>query len=340
MDAARLEEQVAAVEAAAEACLTGSGDAAALVTQLDAMCGATVTVDVLKATSAGKRLSKVAKKLGAGTGTEASAAAAQRVVDTWSERIAQALAADGAEDSEGGRAAKRHKGEEASDPPPQEQPPPVAPLVKRPPPKLDNEARRKHRELLTAALRLAGASLASGTGLLTSPPFNRCVDTRAESEGVQGDPDWVGAQVEAELYNKYKPTDASLHEYERSGGGSSKEYKVKFRQLSFNLKDSNNPDLRRGVLLGEVAPKELLEYSPEELGSSARREENAAIREKAMWECERGQAQQASTDAFQCGKCKQRKCTYFQLQTRSADEPMTTFVTCVTPGCNNRWKFC
>ena len=47
---------------------------------------------------------------------------------------------------------------------------------------------------------------------------------------------------------------------------------------------------------------------------------------------------QASTDQFQCGKCKQRKCTYFQMQTRSADEPMTTFVQCVN--CNNRWRFC
>lgn len=46
------------------------------------------------------------------------------------------------------------------------------------------------------------------------------------------------------------------------------------------------------------------------------------------------EAQEAETDAFECGKCKQRKCRYYQKQTRSADEPMTTFVTCTN--CNNK----
>ena len=41
---------------------------------------------------------------------------------------------------------------------------------------------------------------------------------------------------------------------------------------------------------------------------------------------------------FRCGKCKTYKTTYYQMQTRSADEPMTTFVTC--KNCNNKWKFC
>ena len=45
----------------------------------------------------------------------------------------------------------------------------------------------------------------------------------------------------------------------------------------------------------------------------------------------------SATDEFKCYKCKNRVCTYYQLQTRSADEPMTTFVTCMT--CGNRWKF-
>ena len=47
---------------------------------------------------------------------------------------------------------------------------------------------------------------------------------------------------------------------------------------------------------------------------------------------------EASTDNFTCpnSKCRSTKCTYYQLQTRSADEPMTTFVTCID--CGKRWK--
>ena len=45
---------------------------------------------------------------------------------------------------------------------------------------------------------------------------------------------------------------------------------------------------------------------------------------------------EAATDEFKCYKCKQRQCTYYQLQTRSADEAITTFVTCLLCGAN--WK--
>ena len=43
-----------------------------------------------------------------------------------------------------------------------------------------------------------------------------------------------------------------------------------------------------------------------------------------------------NTDNFTCRKCKSKNCSYYQLQTRSGDEPMTTFVTCIN--CGNRWK--
>jgi transcription elongation factor S-II len=45
----------------------------------------------------------------------------------------------------------------------------------------------------------------------------------------------------------------------------------------------------------------------------------------------------AATDTFTCRKCKQNKCTYYLMQTRSADEPMTCFVQCCL--CGNRFKF-
>ena len=40
---------------------------------------------------------------------------------------------------------------------------------------------------------------------------------------------------------------------------------------------------------------------------------------------------------FTCRKCKSNNCSHYQLQTRSADEPMTTFVSC--QDCGHRWKF-
>ena len=45
---------------------------------------------------------------------------------------------------------------------------------------------------------------------------------------------------------------------------------------------------------------------------------------------------EAATDTFTCRKCRSKKCSYYGLQTRSADEPMTIFVTCLE--CGTRWK--
>jgi len=121
-------------------------------------------------------------------------------------------------------------------------------------------------------------------------------------------------------------------------GRSNGAQKFKYRSIMFNLKDGNNPDLRRRVLLGQIKPEKLIVMTAEEMASDNRKLENKQIKDKALFECERGMKPKATTDQFKCGKCGQRMCTYYQLQTRSADEPMTTFVTCVN--CNNHWKFC
>lgn len=120
-------------------------------------------------------------------------------------------------------------------------------------------------------------------------------------------------------------------------GRSTGAQKVKYRSIIFNIGDSSNPDFRRKVLFGHVKPEKVLEMKPEEMASHERQRQNKQIKDKALFECERGKQAEATTNSFKCGRCGKRKCTYYQLQTRSADEPMTTFVTCVN--CNKRWKF-
>jgi transcription elongation factor S-II len=45
---------------------------------------------------------------------------------------------------------------------------------------------------------------------------------------------------------------------------------------------------------------------------------------------------EAMTDVFKCRKCNSRSCSYYEVQTRSADEPMTQFINCLD--CGNRWR--
>ncbi|XP_021849270.1 transcription elongation factor TFIIS [Spinacia oleracea] len=148
-------------------------------------------------------------------------------------------------------------------------------------------------------------------------------------ESIKGDVDAcdpvrVAVSVESVMFDKW--------------GRSTGAHKFKYRSIMFNIKDDKNPDFRRKVLLGDIKPERIVNLTPEEMASEQRRIENQKIEKKALFECERMGAPKATTDQFRCGRCGQRKTTYHQLQTRSADEPMTTFVTCVN--CNNHWKFC
>ncbi|KAL1559364.1 transcription elongation factor TFIIS-like [Salvia divinorum] len=140
----------------------------------------------------------------------------------------------------------------------------------------------------------------------------------------QHDPYRVAVQVETAMFEKW--------------GKSNGQHKFKYRSVVFNIKDQNNPDFRRKVLVGEFSPPKILELTPEQMASDARQMENEEIKQKALFNSERAAAPKASTNEFRCGRCKKKECTYYQMQTRSADEPMTTFVTCVN--CNNHWKFC
>jgi transcription elongation factor S-II len=72
------------------------------------------------------------------------------------------------------------------------------------------------------------------------------------------------------------------------------------------------------------------------MASEESKQRDRKLAEEALFKARGAESAQAETDMFRCGKCRGRKCTYFQMQTRSADEPMTTFVTCIN--CGNHWK--
>ena len=119
----------------------------------------------------------------------------------------------------------------------------------------------------------------------------------------------------------------------------------KFRQCylekSFNLIENldsegcvKNTYLLPLVRSGEIKPEDLVNMSNQELFPPKWDE----YVEKRLQEIkhENEDNTQIATDIFKCGNCKQKQCTYYQLQTRSSDEPMTCFITCMN--CGNKWR--
>jgi DNA-directed RNA polymerase subunit M/transcription elongation factor TFIIS len=83
--------------------------------------------------------------------------------------------------------------------------------------------------------------------------------------------------------------------------------------------------------------RKLADYPPESIspnGLYAQTQEKLKMRDLKLEEARR--EEENYNGILKCGKCKSLKTTYYQLQTRSADEPMTTFVTC--KGCGHKWK--
>ena len=99
-----------------------------------------------------------------------------------------------------------------------------------------------------------------------------------------------------------------------------------------------NPNLRKNFLAGAIAPSQLATMTAEEMASDEIKKLRDKFLKESINDAQLAVTPGTKTAALKCGKCKKRNCTYNQLQTRSADEPMTTFVLCNE--CGNRWKFC
>jgi transcription elongation factor S-II len=108
-------------------------------------------------------------------------------------------------------------------------------------------------------------------------------------------------------------------------------YTNRFKMIYINLK---NQDVKNLILEKKIKPHELAFMTHQEILPE---KWNVLINDLKIKNQNKYTPKiEASTDNFTCYKCKSKECSYYQLQTRSADEPMTTFVTCIN--CGTRWK--
>lgn len=109
-------------------------------------------------------------------------------------------------------------------------------------------------------------------------------------------------------------------------------YSVNARKILANLSYTTNaPVLREKIKDGFIDSYKLAKMSREELNPEVWESLKAKTLNQAIVK------QEVQEDGmFKCNKCKSMKTVYYQMQTRSADEPMTTYVTCTN--CNLKWK--
>lgn len=114
-------------------------------------------------------------------------------------------------------------------------------------------------------------------------------------------------------------------------------YKIHARHIASNFNPKSyveNKELFERFQQGEVNFQDIAKMDTYELFPSRWKEQFEAqqIREKRQLEGNRSMA----TDMFLCTRCHKRECTYYEMQTRSADEPMTIFITCLN--CGKHWR--
>jgi transcription elongation factor S-II len=106
-----------------------------------------------------------------------------------------------------------------------------------------------------------------------------------------------------------------------------------------NLKDPDNEEFRVNILSGKLSPEILAKMEVTEMASRKKKNERTQMEEEAFSAMRSDWNQKhaiISEGMYTCRKCKGKRTTSQEIQMRSADEPMTIFITCVD--CGNSWR--
>jgi transcription elongation factor S-II len=148
----------------------------------------------------------------------------------------------------------------------------------------------------------------------------------------------VAHAVERAIFNstvKAAQSERSTASASWQDSGFAASYRLKAYEVAAQLDNDRDVAVQQRLLAGTLRPAELVEQKPDDERWIAARETADKLREAARTDlASRGVC--SRTDLFTCSKCKKRDCSYFELQTRSADEPMTIFASCLV--CGHRWR--
>lgn len=150
---------------------------------------------------------------------------------------------------------------------------------------------------------------------------------------------YLSTEPAAVIMNKAQEVErACFSAYSGDGTSVTETYLKRVRTLFANLKNrQQGGKLGKKVMTGEYSADDFVRLDEEQLKSDKQKEEERKMEEENLKNAQVPMPQKSISTALECGKCKQKKVTYSQAQTRSADEPMTTFCECLI--CGNRWKF-
>ena len=107
-------------------------------------------------------------------------------------------------------------------------------------------------------------------------------------------------------------------------------YNEKSIELVCHFENSKNKNIVDAIKKKKIDAVKVATLKPQELNP----DKYEKITKKKELE-EYSKNNQASTDIFKCSKCKKRRCSISEKQTRAGDEPATTFVKCLE--CGHSW---